>query len=231
MGSVGRYNPLPFHVGGDPSPTEKVWRQLRSALGRTSGDKEVAGPIGGIDDEWRLAKARIIARCLQLDELAALQAIPDKATVHLPVYEALLRVPAAETDVERQAAVAEVYTAQLQAIIPEIRAHLKAIDSTLDVVTRTRAEVIYTQFGKTLAARPTDDYMTVRNHALLPNFSSDFVLVVRWPGGVPDAVKRDQVERYLNDVLPSWVDYTIQNQAGFFLDGFNGSLLDLTAFG
>lgn len=230
MGTIGRLNPLPYHIGGNPSPTAKVWRALRRALGRTSGDREAAGPVGGIEDSWRLSKARVIARTLQLDELAALQAIPSKASVHLPVYEALLLVPQAETEVERQAAVAAVYAAQLSAIIPEVRKRLKAIESSLDVVTQAHSPAIHTQFGRMLRDRVGGDFLPTREHALFPNFSQHFVLVVQWPGAAWDAAKRLQVERFLNDVLPSWVDYTIQNAAGFYFDGFNDSVFDMTGF-
>jgi len=234
MGSTGRYNPLPYHIGGNPSPVEQVWRTLRKSQGLTHQGKEVAGPVGGIEDEWRLSKARVIARCLQLDELAVLQALPGKATAHLAVYEDELGIAAEGTDEERRAAIATAYTAQLEAVIPALRLKLQEVDSGLDIVTRDDAEAIYTQFGRFLANRPAPDYTFTagpRRSKLLPNYSSHFVLLVRWSGsGVPETTMLTQVERLLNEMLPAWVDFTIDNGVGFYLDGFLGTLLDLTAF-
>lgn len=234
MGAIGGRNPIPTHIGGSSAPTEKVWRTLRKALGTRLDGGDVAGPVDGIEDMWRLAKARAIAKVLQLEELAVTQAFPFLATVALDLYERALGVPRAPTDQQRREAVAVAYTAGLDAVIPHVRAELQRIDPGLDVVTVNPATSIWTQFGKCFANRNSNDmFVDGRKSAAFPNYSQHFVLVVRWsgsPGGVPDPAKRAEVERYLNTVLPSWVDYSIENGEGFYLDGFNTSLLDLTSF-
>jgi hypothetical protein len=231
MGSIGPRNPLPYHIGGAPAPTERVWRALRKAVGVASSGREAAGPVDGLEDQWRIAKARAIARVDQMAELAALQSLPNKATVHLEVYEALLSTPRAATTVERQAAVAADYTAQINALIPTLRAGLMAIDSTIDVVTIDDDYAVEAQFGQYLASRTVPADYGGRLAARLPNFSTHFVLYVTWPG-TWDLTKLNQVERYLNRALPSWCDYSIDNASGFYLDGGldDLSLLDATSF-
>jgi len=233
MAATGPLNPLPHHVGGHPSPTEKVYRVMRAAVGRVTKNRPAAGPVGGLEDTWRVSRARTIARVLQLQELAALQAFPNRATVHLPVYEEQLAVPREDTDEQRRRAVTAAYTAKLEAIIPTIRAKLAAIDSGIDVLTMADDYATVFQFGQALASRTTPSDWGGRVAGVMPNFSTHFVLLVQWlgaPSGIPDPEKRAQVERYLNSTLPSWCDYTIQNGAGFYLDGYNDSRLDLTAF-
>jgi hypothetical protein len=224
-----------MHIGGRPSPTEKVYNALRTALGTTVDGREVAGPKGGIEDQWRIARARVIARTIQLDELAALQAIPGKATVHLPIYERLFGVTERDNDVQRQAAVAAVVTAQLSGVVRKIAARLLEIDSGIAVFLQSDDLATTAHFGWTYADRSgTPIPYGNREAADMPNLSSHYVLIVRWsgaPGGIPPTDKRREIERYLNDALPSWCTYTIQNGAGFYCDGYNNSLLDLTALG
>ena len=139
--------------------------------------------IDGIEDQWRLAKSRTIARDRQRAELAAIQAFPDRATVHLAIYEALLGVSCAPTTVERQAAVAAAFTAALDALIPTIRAGLMAIDATIDVVTVPDDDATEAQFGKYLADRTDLSAYGGRLAARLPNFSTHYVLCACYPGG------------------------------------------------
>jgi len=233
MGQLGRLNPLPLHVGGNPSPAEKVYRAMRAAVGMVSATEQAAGPEGGIEDSWRLAKARVIARTAQLDELAALQALPDRATVHLEVYEALLQVPQAETTVERQAAITAVWTANLSALIPRIRAHLEEIG--LDVLNISHDQASVAHYGQHYADRTDPGAYGQRSAAMMPNYSTHWVLHVVWtgcPSGIPPADKRATVERYLNEVLPCWCDFVVLNGSGpFYFDGYLDSRLDLTPFG
>ncbi len=235
MGTIGDRNPCPTHIGGNASPAEKVWRALRKAVGTRPDGSDAAGPVDGIEDTWRLAKARAIAAALGLEETAVAQAFPMFATVALDAYERELGVPLAATEQERREAVSAAFTAGIDAVVPHIRAALQAIDSGLDVVTVSSDTSTWTQFGKTMGSRVTPEMFVdaTRGSAAYPNFSQHFVLVVRWtgaPGGIPPAEKLATLERYLNTVLPSWFDYSIENGSGFYLDGFNDSALDLTSF-
>jgi hypothetical protein len=232
MGAIGGHNPCAFHLGGDPSPTEKIWTTLRKAVGSTVTGRPIAGPVGGLEDSWRLAKAQAIGAVLGLDELAAVQAFPDRATAHLPVWEELLGLTGGGSEQERRDAATAALTVQLLAVLPEIKSALQAIDSGIDVVVQSYASSTTWIPGKSYANRAGDTFNTIGVEAML-SYSCHHVLFVRWsgaPGGVPPATTRATVERYLNTVLPSWVDYSISNASGFYLDGFNNSFLDLTAF-
>lgn len=237
MGKIGKLNPLPFHLGANPSETERVYRTMREALGRNGAGQPVAGPEHGIEDTWRLSKARVIARERQRVELAFNQFFPDRATVALDDLEEELEIARASTTVDRQAAAASAYTRQLEAVIPELRVSLQAINAGIDVVTWDPDTTTTTRFGIHLTPRDGSFSFSndpARASALYPNFASDFVLVVLWSGlssGIPDPDELARVENELDEVLPAWCDWTIANGAGFHLDGFNNSLLDLTAFG
>lgn len=234
MGKLSTLNPLPLHLGRNPSQTERVWRAMRGALGTNTRGAQAAGPEAGVEDTWRRAKARVIARERQRLDLAVEQGFPQNATVHLGLLEDELNIPREATDVQRQAAVAAAYTAQLGAVIPSIREYLQAtFDSGLDVVTWDSDQAIRSRQGKAFASTGDAYLAGTRESGLLSNFASEFVLAVMWTGlvaGIPDPLVLQSVRDYLNGVLPSWCDFVIFNGVGFYLDGFNDSRLDLTAF-
>jgi len=215
VSTIGPRNPLPMHLGGNPSPTEVVWRALRKCLGVTVGGRETAGPIGGIEDSWRLAKARAIARTLQLDELAALQAFPDRATVHLSVYEEELLVDQAATDHERRASIAAAYTAQSDGVASHIRDVLRRVSTDIDIVVTPADVGTVGQFGKVLDSRPTPAWTLAG--AAWPAYSDHCVCVVSWAGS-PTTEQRNQVAELLNAMLPAWVDWVIlrDDDGGFY---------------
>jgi hypothetical protein len=212
-----------------------VWRGLRKAIGTATDGREAAGPVDGLEDQWRTAKARVVARVNQMAEAAALQALPDRASYHLPVYESALKLAPSATDEERRAAIATAYTEKLGALIPEIRARLQTIDAGLDVRTPSSSTTTESHFGQYLADRtlPAWVYGT-RIAAMMPNYATHFVLLVPWtgcPAGIPPAATRATVERYLNSALPTWCDYLIYTSGKFYLDGFLDSHLDLSTVG
>jgi hypothetical protein len=228
MGGIGRQNPIPFQIGGGTTELQRTWFEMRKSIGENG-----AGPLGGLEDSWRFAKACGLTKCTTMGRRALMQFFPHLATDHLPVYENLLRVPRETHDEERRIAVAAKFTLQLSAVVPAIRAALVALDAGLDVVLQSEAQSVNFQPGKML--RPRDGTAAaygVQARSNFPAFSSHFVMTVLWSGlgaSLPPASTRASVERYLNDVLPSWVDWRIVNAVGFFLDGFNDSRLDLTA--
>jgi hypothetical protein len=227
MGGIGRQNPLPFQVGGGTTELERIWFELRKQLGEKG-----PGPVGCLEDRWRFAKACGMAKVTTMGRRALMQFFPRWATDHLEVYESLLRVPQEDTEEGRRLAVAAAFTAQISAVVPEIRSSLQDIDSSIDVIAETESRSVHFKPGKYLKGRlGTDVWYGVNEHSAYPTFSSHFVLTVFWPGGpVLDPATLDRVKRYLNDTLPSWFDWRIVNAVGFYLDGYNDSRLDLTAF-
>jgi hypothetical protein len=226
MGGWGRQNPWPIQWGGGESSFEQLWQALRKALG-TRGP----GPIGGIEDAWRESKVVGLLTATTAMERAATQALPDRATDHLEVYENLLGLPPEGPAQQRRSAAASAWTSKIDATIPALRSALQAIDAGLDIVTVIQGSAAIWQMGRSYADR-TSGVGGTRN-TQFPNFSQHFIVHVIWlglPMGLPDPAKRLRVEALLNTALPSWVDWTIFNGAGFFLDGFNSSYLDLTAF-
>jgi hypothetical protein len=220
---LGILNPCGFQCGGGPTLTEKVYRQLRQGLG-TDG----AGPEDGLEDRWRQCKALVIAKAMDVSERAAMQAFPQLGVEHAPVYEAVLSLPAQPTLAEETDAIASSYTLELDATIAGLQDELSAIDAAIVIDLIASGQSVVTRHGK-----PFQVDGAPQGTSQWPAYSQHFFLHVRWPvtGGVPPADKKRLVERALSRSLPSWVDWTIYNQAGFYLDGFNDSYLDVTAMG
>lgn len=217
--ALGYGSPSAFQLGGGLTHYERVYLALRRAMGEGG-----AGPLGGVEDEWRKAKAMIIARAIALEERAWWQAFPGYATEQIGIWEGLLALPPADTLAERQRAAEAAYTKQLAFDVPTIRRDLQAIDPGLDVVQMTKTLSVTTQFGI--------PYEAPDGVPPFVNYSHDFVCAVIWTGltdGIPDPATLDVVTRYLEN-LPAWIDWRIMNGVGFYLDGFNDSRLDLTAF-
>ena len=231
MGGWGRQNPWPFQWGGGKSTFEMLWDALRSMLGEKG-----PGPRGSLEDAWREAKVAGLLMVISMPERAALQALPSKATDHIPVYEALLKVPRADTDEERRAAITAAWTESLTAILPELQNRLEAIDEDLSIVTLNVDQTYIFHFGAAFFTEAPFQFSPVTvaggpQESSYPMFSQHFVITVLWanqPGGIPPAATRDLVERELNKSLPAWVDWKIITKIGFILDS---DPLDLTAFG
>lgn len=228
MGGWGRHNPWPLQWGGGPSDFEQLWSMLRAALGDGG-----AGPVEGLEDAWREAKVCGLLKATTVAERALLQAFPGKATDHLEIIESELGVAPSGSLEDRRRTVESTWVEALSATIPEIRAALQAIDPSIDVATLDADEAAAWQHGMHLAGdAPVFD--ATLNGAQWPNYGQHFIVGILWngaPSGIPDPATRLQVERYLNRALPAWVDWVIFNRVGFYLDGFNDSRLDLTAFG
>lgn len=232
MGGIGRQNPLPFQLGGGTTELERTWFEMRKAVGERG-----PGPVGSLEDRWRFAKACGVIAVTTAGRRALMQFFPNLATDHITVYENLLRVPPETHDEERRLAITAAFTLQISAVIPDIRTSLMAIDAGIDVVIQSEATSIHFHPGKTLAPRDGTGPATYGNQkgSIYPNFSSHFILTILWTGlggsgGLPPPNKLAAVQRYLNQTLPAWVDWRIINGSGFYLDGFNDSRLDLTAF-
>ena len=240
MGGIGWQNGLPFQIGGGESDTETVYRALRQSVGGREGGG--AGPEGGIEDAWRMAKAEALAAAAAVEERAALQAFPQYATDFLDVWESILGVPPAGSTADRQAACAAALTEQVSALIPNLRTAIKRVAPYADVDSLPDADALATWFGKVLGARTGYPIFSAGQTAGVTaatwaNFSDHFVLRVRYvlPAGVlaPTEEELAQLADLLNRDLPAWVDWSIYTGVGFFFDGGEdgSSLFDLTTFG
>jgi len=218
MGGWGRQNPWPFQWGGGRSTFEQWHDALREMLG-TGG----AAPKGTLEDAWRESKVSGIIKVVTMSERAALQALPSKATDHLDVYEAILKVPRQSTDQGRREAVAAAWTEALSGVLTTIEAKLVAIDAQISLELHTRAQSTTVQFGPPFEtdAGVLASFDLGEAQTAFPGFSSHFMLYVLWqgqPAGIPDPTTRTTVERELNKSLPSWWDWRIITKQGFTLD-------------
>lgn len=203
--SLGALNPCAFQCGGGPTLVEKIYRALRASLGRDG-----AGPEGGLEDTWRIAKAIAIAKALSAGERAAMQAFPNLGVEHLPIYEGILGVRDGETLAERTEAVAAAYVGVPDATDTGLEGALKKIDPSIELVIVDRDSSAISRYGYPFGA----DYVAYSEH---------FFAFVEWPA--IDESKRATVERLLNKALPAWCDFSIYQSRGFVLDE---SELDVT---
>ncbi len=219
MGGWGRQNPWPFQWGGGRSAFEQAWMSLRAMLGPKG-----PGPIGGLEDGWREAKVSGIVKVLTMAERAAMQALPQSATDHIPVYEELLHLsPGQLSDQERRDAISLIWSGVLSALIPELRAALQTIDTDLDVIMPLDIDKTANfQFGQAFRNPGGEEFgtwPTTQNESDYPNYANHFILYVLYSNQPvatgPDANKIAAVEDMLRERLPSWVDYVIITSVGF----------------
>lgn len=223
MGAWGSLNPWPFQWGGGPTDEEIVYNALRSAVGEGGSAKDDTG----IDGLWRRCRARGLAAVGSFAERAALQAFPQIATDHIPVYEAELRIipPEGATDEDRRQAIVAAYTLKAAQNELELADRLLEIDPRFLVVNMPRALATTVQLGK--AFQPQDGipaYGGGRFGSAWPNYSSDFCVVVRLPtvAAMPTPVDLASItyaKRLLRKILPSWVDFSVVTSTGPFLIG------------
>lgn len=215
MGGLGRQNPWPFQWGGGRSRTEALWITLRKALG-TGGP----GPIGGLEDAWRMAKVSGIVQALAAPERAAVQATPFRCTSHLEVYEDLLYCfAAASNDIQtRRDAVSRAWTSGASATIPSLTGDLQDIWSGFGIQTQTWDGAAIVQHGKTL--RPVSgspSYGTLQLGSWWPSYSDHHVVLVLCTG-TPTTAQRIEAASLLCRALPAWVDWAIlrDTDSGFY---------------
>lgn len=231
MAGLGWMNGGPLEVGGDTTKTQDVYAALRAAVG-VGG----AGPRDGLEDLWRQCKAQAIASSVIATERAVLQALPDHATDHVPVYERILAiVPAGgATEQDRRLAVVEAWTLRLLANMPELKRSLQALDPAFEIEELEETVTTIVLLGRMFPKRGSELKHGV---AAFPNFADDFVVGVTYtlgPGQTePPPAVMAKARRLLNAVLPAWVDWLITTGDGFFTDGGpdGASLLDLKALG
>lgn len=234
-------NPLPFTLGGGPTDIESTWLTMREMVGGEHGP----GPIGGVDDLARQARATSIAGAERAIERAFLQHFPALATDALPLYEALYQTDGANNDTALRALLVVAWLPPEGATTPSLAASLTAISAKLSVSIEDADKTIVTVPGKYFAPEDNEPPFgltspVAHTSAVLPNYATRDILRVVYTLAageiaMPDDVVRD-VEKLLQKRLPSWQTWTLTQLsfdlgAGFYLDGgaHGESVLDFTA--
>jgi hypothetical protein len=236
MAKLGGFCKLPFPLGGDPSPSAKIYNALKGTLvgeGVAPADDYEVTTFDGL---WRAAKAQGLAALQAVDEAAHWQGFPSTVTDEIRSYEEILGVAPSElSENERRQRVVELWTLKSKGDYITIGLKLEALDSRFSMVIPDRDDAGTVVPGKALDAADTPDaagnYAGSRTCTLWPNFSDDYVVRVLLDvgAGVPPTGSIGelyaQAFTILDDSLPAWNDFQIQFETGFSL---GLSLLDLT---
>jgi hypothetical protein len=230
---LGWGNPLPMQLGGHPTMTETVYRQMRLALGKSYGiENDLAiGPEGGLRDLWTRCEAREVAAELSVWEHAIWQAWPHTATSFLRVWENMLLIAPTGSEAERQERAAEKYTRTIDATVPGLRRQLKEIAEDFDVEAVPYDLSTTTVLGKAFGPLPgalgaaygTGAWAS-RESTEWPNFSDIYIVRVLHAGTTTNEILARAAD-LLDDVLPSWIDFEFYAVAdgpegeGFYADG------------
>jgi hypothetical protein len=236
MGGYGGLNPWPLEYGGGPTEEETVYDAMRRAV----GDGFPAPNENGIDGNWRMCRAMGIAALGTGGERAALQALPNLATDHIPVYEDLLGITPTvdEPDETRRQNNARAFTRKVQADVPELTVQLTTIDARLSIQEVPYDEGVIVNYGKSFEPQDgSPSFGGGRRSTAFPNYSTEFIVRVLFDLGMfpaptsAEAAIIRKVKAFLNEVLPSWVSYSISTGGGIAGTGFilDQSLLDVTA--
>lgn len=224
MGGTGWSNPFPLEFGGGPTPIENVYRMLKSAIGK--GGISTNDEDESLEALWRQSKAKGIGLANDLDERAAEQAFPDKATDLLPYYERTLMTqpaPGASRE-ERQSLVARRWTQAVAFLTAEIESALQEIDSRFSVLLTTDEDAAKTVFGRNFEdLAGSEPYGDARRHTLYPYFSSYYLVTALLDNGgtVPTAAEARSIlaaKDHLASVLSAWQSFQVVTAVGFNLD-------------
>lgn len=220
-------NVIPSEVGGGKTRDEAVHEALRAAVGT------LAGPVDGLEDAWRRLRASALVDAAVSVELAALQAMPKFATVHIPVYERLLKISVSATDTEedRRQEVTRIWTSQIRVDFQALNKALVAISPKLTAAALPTKWITTTRFGRYYApiVQPS------LNKPRYPNYNTSQIVFVQYTLGVGETIIPDEIksktEDMLNTSLPSWVDYVLYTGMGFYCNGVQNSYLNYKTLG
>lgn len=240
--SLGHRNPLPFRIGGGPTPTEEIYEALRSARGTLNP------PEGSLQDLFDWSRAKGIAAGQSAMERALLQGFPDTMTDHLPVWERVLKLPSSGEIATRQIAVARAMTAIINATVPGLVEGLQKIDARFTVEDLGWTLGTSTVHGKAFQGlpdlTPPAPFGSGVTEGLVstpfPNYSTGFLIYVRYllPAGAvePPARAVADAKVFLNKQLPFFIGFELYaltsggEGEGFYLDGGDDdtSRMDIT---
>jgi len=219
---LGSLNPLPFRVGGGPTPAQRAYRTLRQAVGEGGS----APNDRGIEGLWRRSEAKGLAAATSHCKRALNQAFPYLATDLLPYYERILGlIPDADaTEAARRAVVVSLWTKRAENATPMLLERLQAIDPRLSMLEPPHSQAATAQYGRAFA--PLDEtlegplFKLERGHALMPGYSSDMIVSVLFAvghtGPLTAAELRvvENVKVLLRDALQSSTDFQIAVDSG-----------------
>lgn len=215
---LGSLNPLPFRVGGGPTPSSRAYQVIRQAVGKGgSAENDL-----GIDGLWRRSRAKGLAAATSSTRRALLQAFPHLATDSLPYWERRYGlIPAVDaTEANRRDAVVERYAEQPVRNWNDLEAKLKAIDARFSISMPSDAEEIVTMYGRGFDQYDTSlltngpPFVIACGLTQIPAYSSRQVLRVRLALGYAMPTPADyeliaRARRLLCAVLPSDEDFAI----------------------
>ncbi len=211
---IGGANPCPFRPGGPQTPTQKVYLQLKRAVGEGgSADRE-----DGIDGLWRLSRARGLAAIEQTEIRAPLQAWPQLATDGIAYYERALALSGAGLpDTARRAQILPPWVTRQDIDLPNLEAELQRIDERFSLQHVDYDLQATTVFGRTFASQDGVELPIFggEGYSRVPNYSTDFCVRVLFTPGYSGLLTErdqglvDQARARLMELMPSWVDFTI----------------------
>ncbi len=177
-------NPCPEQVGGVPTRTSKAYGLIRAAVGTGGSAKNDLG----LEGLWRRSKAHGLAAATSSIERAVVQLDPHLATDFLPYYERVLGLVPGPNDPQATRAenAASLWTRTIDASIPNVAAELAKIDARLSVLSFSHDLSATVHEGRAFGAHDPADEPPVFSgvgYAILPNYSTDFVVHVRFATG------------------------------------------------
>jgi hypothetical protein len=229
MGGAGGFNAFPLHFGGDPTPTEDVYRALRSNVGKGGSNPEPIGenfPVS-IVELWRLCRARGIAAAASTDERAALQAFPHLATDLIPYYERLLLpdIDAGASEEERRSRVKTRWTEEAGGDTDSLTTRLQGLDSRFSLYAIDHAKTTTTIRGRAFEdLTASEPFNGGRKSTAFPNYSTDMRVTAVLDTGGGDLAPFDRrvmedARQLLSSSLSAWVFFqVVVGEDGFDLD-------------
>lgn len=224
---LGTLNPLPFTVGGGPTPSSLAYDALRKAVGEGGSAKDDRG----IEGLWRRSEAKGLAAGASHCRRALIQSNPLFATDLLPYYERMLGIipdPAA-AEAQRRDVVVPLWTKRAEGATPKLKERLTALDSRLTIFEEVHDHEATAQYGRAFAplepGLEQPAWGLVQGHVACPGYSSDMIVRVLFKVGHDGPLTADELrvvescKVLLRDMLQSSTDFQIAVDSGTGVPG------------